>query len=85
MEIGFAPTHNAAMRVVKGRVVGNTVVMDEVLPDGTAVDVLVHEAEDSDDFELTEEMRQELRDASDAMKRGESVDMDEVLAELERI
>jgi hypothetical protein len=33
------------MRVVKGRVVGNTVVLDETLPANAAVDVLVHEAD----------------------------------------
>jgi K+/H+ antiporter YhaU regulatory subunit KhtT len=74
-----------AMRVVKGRVVGNTVVMDEALPEGMAVDVVVHEAAESNDFVLTEELRKELRDASEAMKRGEAVDMDDVLAELERL
>ena len=74
-----------AMRVVKGRVVGNTVVMDEALPEGMAVDVVVHEAVESNDFVLTEELRKELRDASEAMKRGEAVDMDDVLAELERL
>ncbi len=73
------------MRVVKGRVVGNAVVADEVLPEGTAVDILLHEAAESTDFVLTEELRKELRDASEAMKRGEAVDMDDVLAELERL
>lgn len=73
------------MRVVKGRVVGHTVVMEEALPEGMAVDVLVHEAPDSGDFVLTEVLRKELRDASEAMKRGEAVDMDDVLAELERL
>ncbi len=73
------------MRVVKGRVVGNAVVADEVLPEGTAVDILLHEAVESTDFVLTEELRKELRDASEAMKRGEAVDMDDVLAELERL
>lgn len=75
----------SGMRVVKGRVVGNTVVMDETLPEGTAVDVLVHEAEDGGDFVLTEDMRRELREASESVRRGEAVDMDEVLAELERV
>jgi hypothetical protein len=73
------------MRVVKGRVVGNTVVMDEALPEGMAVDVVVHEVVDSSDFVLTDELRSELRDASEAMKRGEAVDMDDVLTELERL
>ena len=33
------------------------------------------------DIVLTEEMRRELRDASESAKRGESVDMNAVLAE----
>lgn len=73
-----------SMRVVKGRVVGNTVVMDEALPDGMAVDVVAHEATESNDFVLTEELRKDLRDASEAMKRGEALDLDDVLTELER-
>lgn len=70
------------MRVVKGRVVGNTVVLDEAVPEGSAVDVVLHEAEDGEDFVLTEELRRELREASQSAKRGESVDMDTVLAEV---
>lgn len=69
------------MRVLKGKVVGNTVVLEELVPEGTAVDVVLHEAEDGEDFALTEEMRRELRQASESAKRGESVDMDAVLAE----
>lgn len=69
------------MRVVKGKVVGNTVVLEEVVPEGSAVDVVVHEAEDGEDFTLTEELRRELREASTSAKRGEAVDMDAVLAE----
>jgi len=75
------------MRVLKGKVVGNTVVLEEVLPAGSAVDVVVHEAEEKEeeDFVLTEEMRRELREASESARRGECVDMDEVLAELESL
>jgi hypothetical protein len=72
------------MRVLKGKAVGNTVVLEEVLPEGVAVDVVVHDAA-NEDFVLTDELRKELRDASEAMKRGEAVDMDDVLAELERL
>lgn len=70
------------MRVVKGKVVGNTVVLEEAAPEGSAVDVVLHEAEDGEDFLLTEEMRRELREASESAKRGELVDMDAVLAEV---
>ncbi len=73
------------MRVLKGRVVGNTVVIEEELPPGSAVDVVVHEEGEEEDFVLTEEMRQELREASESARRGECVDMDEVLAELEAL
>ena len=73
------------MRVLKGKVVGNTVVLEEVLPAGSAVDVVLHEAEEEEDFVLTEELRRELREASESARRGECVDMDEVLAELESL
>ena len=73
-----------AMRVVKGKVVGNTVVVEESLPEGSAVDVVLREAGD-DDFVLTEEMERELLEASESARRGEATDMDEVLAELEAI
>ena len=69
------------MRVVKGRVVGNTVVLEEPVPEGSAVDVVLHEAQDGDDFEMTEEMWRELREASASAKRGEVVDMADVLAQ----
>lgn len=69
---------------MKGKVVGTTVVVDELLPEGTAVDVVVHDAADSTDFVITDEQRRELRAASEAMKRGESVEMSDVLDELER-
>lgn len=71
-----------AMRVVRGKVVGNAVVVEEALPEGSAVDVVLHEAVDTE-FVLTEEMRRELREASESIRRGEVVDMEEVLAELE--
>lgn len=75
----------SAMRVVKGKVVGNTVVLEgEALPEGSAVDVVLHESGDAD-FVLTEEMRRELREASAAVRRGEVVDMDDVLAEVDAL
>lgn len=73
------------MRVVKGKAVGNTVVLDEVLPEGAAVDVVVHEARDEEDFVLTDDMHRELDEAAEAIRRGEAVDMDEVLAEVDRL
>lgn len=72
------------MRVLKGRVVGSAIVVEETLPEGTAVDVVVR-GEDDGEFVLTEEMRAELREAAAAADRGELVDMDEVLAELESL
>jgi hypothetical protein len=74
--------HNAAMRVVKGKVVGNTVVLEEPVPEGSAVDVVLHETDDSPDFALTDEMRRELREASEAAKRGEAIDLDVLLTEV---
>ncbi len=73
-----------AMRVVKGKVVGNMVVMEEALPEGSAVDVVLREAGD-DDFVLTEDMERELLEASESARRGEATDMDEVLVELAAI
>ena len=74
-----------AMRMVKGTVVGKTVVLDEALPEGSAVDVVVHEASDEGDFTLTDEMQRELDEAAESIRRGEAVDMAEVLAELDRL
>ena len=70
-----------AMRVVKGKVVGNTIVLEESVPEGSAVDVVLHEVEDGNDFVMTEEMWRELREASESAKRGEVLDMADVLAE----
>jgi hypothetical protein len=67
------------MRVVKGTVVGNTVVLEEALPEGLAVDVLVRDQEE--DFVLTEALRVELRAAAAAAQRGETVELDQALAE----
>ena len=69
------------MRVVKGKVVGNTIVLEEPVPEGSVVDVVLHEAQDGDDFVMTEEMWLELREASESAKRGELVDMADVLAQ----
>lgn len=69
------------MRVVKGKVVGNTVVLEELVPEGSAVDVVLHEAEDGEGFVMTAELRRELHEASESSKRGEAVDMADVLVE----
>lgn len=70
-----------SMRVVKGGI--DPVENGESAPEGRSMDVLEQAAEPSD-FVLTTDMRNELRDASEAMKRGEVVEMDDVLAEIER-
>ena len=72
------------MRVVKGRVVGNTVVLEEVLPEGVAVDVVVHEAGD-EDFVLTAKMHRELDEAAESIRQGRATDMGEVLERLRRM
>ena len=72
------------MRVLKGKAVGNTVVLEEVLPEGVAVDVIVYDLGE-EAFALTEELRKKLREASAAIKRDEAVDLDDVLGELERL
>ena len=71
------------VRVVKGKVVGNTVVLEEPLPEGTEVEVMSFEPGDDADFVLTDEMRAELREAAAAAKRGEVVDMEEFLAQVD--
>lgn len=73
------------MRVVKGKVVGNTVVTDEPVPEGTAVDVVIHDAPESEEFPLTDELREELRAASASARRGEVVEMDDLLAEIDAL
>lgn len=65
---------------IAGKVVGGKVVVAEALPEGADVVVHLDEAVD-EDFVLTAELRQELREASAAADRGELVDMDDVLAE----
>jgi hypothetical protein len=72
------------MRVVKGRVVGNTVVAEEALPEGVALDILVHEA-DADSRKLTDKGWAQLREASDAIDKGHFVTDEELQAELDGI
>ncbi len=73
------------MRHLKGKAVGNTVVLEEALPEGVAVDVVVHEAGDHEEFVLSQEMHGELDAAAESIRKGKAVDMDDVLARLEQI
>ena len=73
-----------SMRVVKGRVVGNTVIADEALPEGMAVDILVHDT-DAERWTLTDKGWAQLREASDAIEKGEFVTDEEMQAELDAI
>jgi hypothetical protein len=72
------------MRVVKGRVVGNTVVLEETLPANAAVDVLVHEA-DAEKWTLTDKGWAQLREASEAIDNGHFVTDEELQVELDAI
>ncbi|MBL8920997.1 MAG: hypothetical protein JNJ54_19190 [Myxococcaceae bacterium] len=71
------------MRVLKGRVVGNTVVVDEVLPEGADVEVLVREAGEA--FVLTDEMHRQLDAAAESIRAGRGVDAEAVLQRLEKM
>ncbi len=65
------------MRFARGKVVGNTVVLDEPLPDGAEVTVV---AGADERWELDEESVSELLEAATAADRGELVDAASVLA-----
>jgi hypothetical protein len=58
------------MRIAKGRVVGKTVVIDEILPEGTEVEVYSLGSATSNDWGLSKEMWQEL-EASDEERDGD--------------
>lgn len=71
------------VRVVKGRVVGNAVVLEEALPEGSAVDVVLRESDDeADGWDLS--MREWAAiDASLAeAERGELIPAEAVLSQL---
>jgi hypothetical protein len=72
------------MRVVKGRVVGNTVVLEETLPAGVAVDVVVHDG-DATKWRLTEEGWALLEAARESIRQGRFVTDEELQAELDAI
>ncbi len=65
------------MRVVHGRVEDGRVVVDESLPDGTEVTVVVTSAGDT--FDLDEEQIAVLRESLDEADRGELLPLDVVL------
>lgn len=73
------------MRVVKGKVVGNTVVLEEVLPEGSDVDVVLRTvpSANSEGVELDEETAQELMLALKEADAGDFVSEEEVLAQIE--
>ena len=73
------------MRILSGKVVDGKVVVDkehlEGLEDGTSVTVLVSEGESS--FSLTEAERAELAEAIAEVDRGDLMDVDTFLRELQ--
>lgn len=71
------------MRVVKGKVVGNTVVLDQPLPDGTEVGVVAAEAPEA--WELSDAEWAQLQEAREAVARGEFVTAEALEAELDAI
>jgi hypothetical protein len=71
-----------AMHIAKGKVVGNTVVLEEVHPgkplvQGASVTVYIDEG-----WELDRDSTRELLEAMAACDRGEAVDVEEVFAAL---
>lgn len=69
------------MRVVKGRVVGNTVVVEEELPEGLEVEVRLKEPGD-DEYVLSDEMEADLAEAMEEASRGEGDSAEEYFARL---
>lgn len=70
------------MRVARGKVVGNTVVVQgEALPEGAEVTVWV----DEDGFDLDRESLDELAAADAAIERGEGLTLDELMERIRRI
>jgi len=65
------------MRVVHGRVEHGRIVVDEELPEGTEVTVVVAAGEEA--FELDEEQIAALRESIEEADRGQLVPLDEVL------
>jgi len=65
------------MRVVHGRVEQGHVVLDESLPEGSDVAVVI--AAGDEGFDLDEDQVAELRASMDEADRGEFVSLDDVL------
>jgi len=65
------------MRVVHGRVEQGHVVLDESLPEGSDVAVVVAAGDEA--FDLDEDQVAELRASMDEADRGEFVSLDDVL------
>jgi hypothetical protein len=65
------------MRVVHGRVEQGRVVLDEVLPEGTSVAVVVASGEEG--FDLDEAQVAELQASIEEADRGELLAIDDVL------
>lgn len=70
------------MRVARGKVVGGTVVLQESLPDGAEVEVLLREAGDEPSNEVTDAEWASLEAAMQQARRGEVVTAESVLAKL---
>ena len=69
---------------VRGKVVGNTVVLEEQLPNGAEVEVLLHESAEETTCDVTDAEWAELLEAVAQVRRGEVVSAESVLAKLRR-
>jgi hypothetical protein len=71
------------MRVTRGKVVGNTVVLEgEPLPEGTPVTVWT---EDAEGFDIDEQSQHELMEADAACERGEGIVAEDLLKRLRQL
>jgi predicted transcriptional regulator len=74
------------MRVVKGKVVGNTVVLDEALPDGSEVEVVLRAVGgDAAGWDVSDEDWAELDASMAEADKGLLVPADKVLDRLASI
>ena len=72
----------ALMRVARGKVVGNTVVLEEDLPEGAEVDVVLREAGDDVEANVTDAEWEALLAAAAQARQGRLVSAESVLAKL---
>lgn len=72
------------MRVVKGSVVGNTVVLEEALPEGAEVGVVAGDA-DLTNWTLSEKGWALLDEARESIRQGHFVTDEQLQAELDAI